>query len=55
MFRTYAMAPPEWILLIVLAALIVPVVEVAKFVYRGTRWAEPLLAPVSTTSRRPPR
>lgn len=34
-FRTYAMTLDEWVLLLGLAALIVPAVEVAKLVYRS--------------------
>lgn len=36
-FRTYAMSPHEWMLLLGLAALIVPIVELAKLVYRKVR------------------
>ncbi|WP_437980239.1 cation-translocating P-type ATPase [Sorangium sp. So ce117] len=36
-FRTYAMSSDEWMLLLVLSALIVPAVEIAKLVYRRIR------------------
>ncbi|AUX45277.1 ATPase [Sorangium cellulosum] len=36
-FRTYAMSADEWLLLLGLAALIVPAVEIAKLVYRRIR------------------
>ncbi|WP_437275249.1 cation-translocating P-type ATPase [Sorangium sp. So ce375] len=36
-FRTYAMSSNEWMLLLVLSALIVPAVEIAKLVYRQIR------------------
>jgi Ca2+-transporting ATPase len=36
-FRTYAMDGSEWLLLLALAALIVPAVEIAKLVYRRAR------------------
>jgi Ca2+-transporting ATPase len=36
-FRTYAMSAHEWMVLLVLAALVVPAVEVAKAVYRSIR------------------
>ncbi|WP_437323482.1 cation-translocating P-type ATPase [Sorangium sp. So ce381] len=36
-FRTYAMSSNEWMLLLVLSALIVPAVEIAKLVYRRIR------------------
>jgi Ca2+-transporting ATPase len=33
-FRTYAMSPHEWMILLGLSALVVPLVELTKFVYR---------------------
>ncbi|WP_437499957.1 cation-translocating P-type ATPase [Sorangium sp. So ce1099] len=36
-FRTYAMSTNEWMLLLVLSAMIVPAVEIAKLVYRRIR------------------
>jgi Ca2+-transporting ATPase len=33
-FRTYAMSPHEWMVLLALSALVVPCVEVAKAIYR---------------------
>ncbi|KYF92529.1 cation-transporting ATPase, partial [Sorangium cellulosum] len=39
-FRTYAMSTNEWMLLLVLSALIVPAVEIAKLVYRRIRPAD---------------
>jgi Ca2+-transporting ATPase len=36
-FRTYAMSADEWMLLLVLAALVVPAVEIAKAIYRLIR------------------
>jgi Ca2+-transporting ATPase len=45
-FRTYAMSANEWMLLLGLAALIVPAVEIAKVVYRAVR-PEEARAPVS--------
>jgi Ca2+-transporting ATPase len=45
-FRTYAMSGGEWLLLLGLAALIVPAVEAAKLVYRRVR-PEEAAAPVS--------
>ncbi|MDI3284417.1 cation-translocating P-type ATPase [Polyangium sp. 15x6] len=36
-FRTYAMSPNEWMLLLVLSALVVPAVEVAKAIDRAIR------------------
>ncbi|MGK4003336.1 cation-translocating P-type ATPase [Sorangium sp. So ce1036] len=39
-FRTYAMSADEWMLLLVLSALIVPAVEIAKLVYRRIRPAD---------------
>jgi P-type Ca2+ transporter type 2C len=39
-FRTFAMSTPEWLLLLGLAALIVPAVELAKLGYRRARPAD---------------
>ncbi|MDI1447758.1 cation-translocating P-type ATPase [Polyangium sp. 6x1] len=36
-FRTYAMSPNEWMILLVLSALVVPAVEVAKAIDRAIR------------------
>jgi Ca2+-transporting ATPase len=49
-FRTYALSPHDWMLLLGVAALIVPAVEIAKFVYRRIR-PEELLPPGSTPSQ----
>ena len=46
-FSTYAMSNNEWILLIGLAALIVPAVEIAKLIYRWIHPAEAIPPPVS--------
>ncbi len=45
-FRTYGMNPNEWMLLLALAALIIPAVEVAKVVYRKV-WPEDAAGPIS--------
>jgi Ca2+-transporting ATPase len=49
-FRTYAMSPHEWMVLIGLSALVVPAVEIAKAVDRALRrrapGASPSLPPV---------
>jgi Ca2+-transporting ATPase len=47
-FRTYAMSGSEWALLLGLAALIVPAVEVAKLVYRRARPEEASPPPPSS-------
>ncbi|HVK71357.1 MAG TPA: cation-transporting P-type ATPase, partial [Polyangium sp.] len=36
-FRTYAMSPNEWMILLVLSALVVPAVEIAKVIDRAIR------------------
>ena len=36
-FRTYAMSPDEWMILLGLSALVVPAVEIAKAIDRGIR------------------
>jgi Ca2+-transporting ATPase len=46
-FRTYAMSPDEWTILLVLAALIVPAVEIAKLIYRRLYPAEAKPPPMS--------
>ncbi|MCC6552849.1 MAG: cation-translocating P-type ATPase [Polyangiaceae bacterium] len=43
-FQTFAMSPDEWLLLVGLAFLIVPVVEIAKIIYRRILPAEPARA-----------
>jgi len=50
-FRTYSLASNDWLLLLGLAALIVPVVEIAKLFYRKLYKTEPT-PPVSPTSIR---
>jgi Ca2+-transporting ATPase len=52
-FRTYAMSGNEWLLLLGLAALIIPAVEIAKVIYRRVR-PEETRAPVSVRSLRLP-
>jgi Ca2+-transporting ATPase len=47
-FHTYAMSGSEWLLLLGLAALIVPAVEVAKMVYRRARPDEAAPPPPSS-------
>jgi Ca2+-transporting ATPase len=46
-FRTHAMSSDDWLKLLILAALIVPAVEIAKFVYRRIRPAEAAPPPAS--------
>ena len=46
-FRTYVMSSNEWLLLLGLAALIIPAVEIAKVIYRRVR-PEEARAPVSS-------
>jgi Ca2+-transporting ATPase len=50
-FRTYAMSGNEWLLLLGLAALIIPAVEAAKLVYRRVRPEDG--APPPSTQRLP--
>ncbi|WP_437574049.1 cation-translocating P-type ATPase [Sorangium sp. So ce887] len=52
-FRTYEMSSNEWMLLLLLSALIVPAVEIAKLVYRRIRPADagPARLPASAGSR----
>jgi Ca2+-transporting ATPase len=52
-FRTYAMSANEWMMLLVLAALVVPAVEVAKVVYRLIRPQEAQPPPPSQGSVQP--
>ncbi|MFO0759762.1 MAG: cation-translocating P-type ATPase [Byssovorax sp.] len=52
-FRTYPMSSEEWLILLGLAALIIPAVELAKVFYRAVRPAEPE-SPVSIRSQRSP-
>ncbi|WP_437303254.1 cation-translocating P-type ATPase [Sorangium sp. So ce388] len=52
-FRTYAMSTNEWMLLLVLSALIVPAVEIAKLVYRRIRPAD--AGPARLTASTQPR
>ncbi|WP_437670302.1 cation-translocating P-type ATPase [Sorangium sp. So ce131] len=52
-FRTYAMSANEWLLLLGLAALIVPAVEIAKLVYRRIR--PEVAAPGALAVRADPR
>jgi Ca2+-transporting ATPase len=54
-FRTYAMNPNEWMLLLALSALIVPLVELAKFIYRRVRPAEAAGPPPSVPASRMPK
>jgi Ca2+-transporting ATPase len=54
-FRTYAMNPNEWMLLLALSAMIVPLVEVAKFIYRRVRPAEAAGPPPSVPASRMPK
>ncbi len=51
-FRTYEMSGPEWALLLGLAVLIVPAVEVAKLVYRQVRPQEAKPPPASVMPSR---
>ncbi len=51
-FRTYEMSGSEWALLLGLAALIVPAVEVAKLIYRRARPEEASPPPASIMPRR---
>jgi Ca2+-transporting ATPase len=52
-FRTYGMNPNEWMLLLALAALIIPAVEVAKIFYRKVR-PEEAAGPSSIQAARKP-
>ena len=54
-FRTYAMSPNEWMLLLGLSALIVPVVELAKFIYRRLNPAEIAGPPPSVPASKLPK
>jgi len=49
-FRTYALDGRAWMLLLALAALIVPLVEIAKFVYRRIHPEDARAAPPSSGS-----
>jgi Ca2+-transporting ATPase len=57
-FRTYAMSPDEWMILLALAVLIVPAVEIAKLIYRRLYPAEakppPMSLPMGTSISRSP-
>jgi Ca2+-transporting ATPase len=50
-FRTYVMSANDWMLLLVLSALIVPAVEVVKLVYRRVLLAEAFRRSASPASR----
>ncbi|EYF08541.1 cation-translocating P-type ATPase [Chondromyces apiculatus] len=54
-FRTYAMTGEEWALLLGLAALIIPAVEIAKFFYRRFYAAELAPPPMSLQTGAPSR
>jgi Ca2+-transporting ATPase len=49
-FKTYAMSTSEWLLLLGLAALIIPAVELAKIVYRRARPDEASRPPPASSS-----
>ena len=49
-FRTYPLTRSEWLLLLGLAASIIPAVEIAKFAYRRLR-PEEAKPPVSAVAR----
>ncbi|UQA55136.1 cation-translocating P-type ATPase [Polyangium aurulentum] len=53
-FRTYAMSPHEWMILIVLSALVVPAVEIAKAIDRAVRRRPPGAGAPAATPGLPP-
>ena len=48
-FRTMNMAPDEWLLLLALAASIIPVVEIVKFIRRAVSGGGGAPGPASST------